>query len=468
MRLFALLLALAAAACASRPTPRPEPVVPGALRIAEVAVPESARAFFLTVYPTPRRMEYGGTLLPLAGAVFVDDASPDFDARLRAAGLDLGWKDLRREGYLVAVTAEAGHAVVVKAARDDAGRRWADEALAQVTYESGKGRFVRVCRILDEPVFALRGNKRPQAWETKYRANFAWGAKDDPDFRGRTMTAVYAPAMPFDASGAAVARALDYFRPWQDRGVRLFAVKFDDVGFAVTPESELRHGPFPAAFTAWMHLVRQGLRRRDADARLYLLPQTYWWDDPRMVPFAEAIRRAGGLDEDVGLVFTGPEIVSQEIEGAGLAWARRVFGLTETKALVYDNLGREGDWGPLVGREASLARSAEGVFGERGTPVTRLTRLDWLWNPDDYDPEKSWRRAVFELAGPADFERFEAVCRAFREGAGKDELAPMVDAFAASASSWKGPVPRRDLVALLRADCARAPRAATASREPAN
>src|SRR6185503_7531089 len=97
--------------------------VPGSLMLGDVPGPAASREFLLTIYPTPRRFEYGDALLPLEGAVFVDDASPDFEVRLRAAGLDLGWKDMRREGYVLAVSAQQGRVVVLKAARDDPGRR---------------------------------------------------------------------------------------------------------------------------------------------------------------------------------------------------------------------------------------------------------------------------------------------------------------------------------------------------------
>ena len=456
-RIAAVCAALLATACASSP-PRSaaEQWVPGAMRVTALDVPEEVRDLVLTIYPTPQRVEYGDALLPLEDAVYVDEKSEDFDARLRAAGLDLGWKDLRREGYLIDVSAEDGHAVVLKAARDDAGRRWADQALAQITNESRQGGFVRACRVLDMPVFALRGSKHPQAWETRYRANFAWGAEDDAGTLDRAMTAVYAPGVPLDASGEGVARALEYFRPWQDRGVERFAIKFDDEGFALTTESEFRLGSFQSALVLYMRLVRQGLRRHDADAKLYLLPQTYWWNDPRFSAFAAAVRNAGGLAEDVGLVVTGPEVISKEIDAGGLAAARRAFGLTETKALVYDNLGRERDWGPLTGRETALARYADGVFGERGTPVNRLTRLDWLWNPAGYDPERSWRRAVLELAGPADYARFAAACGSFRRGDARGQVSRLVEEFASQGhGAWRGPVARDQLVQLLRGDCSR-------------
>ena len=460
LRLAALpLLALAAAACASSSAEpasfAPAAAVAGAMRVDAIAAPDEARALLFTIYPTPRVVEYGTSLLPLAGALQVDDASPDFDERLRAAGLESGWKELPREGYVLCVAAENGRAVVLKAAHDDAGKRWAEQALAQVSLESGSRRFVRECRVLDAPVFRLRGSKRPQAWETRYRANFAWGARDDADTRGRTMAAVYAPGIPLDASGAGVARALEFFRPWQERGVRLCAVKFDDESFAVTADSELRYGRFAPALVGYLKLLRQGLRRRDPDAHLYLLPQTYWWNDDRLEPFASAIRTAGGLDEDVGLVFTGPEVISREIDAEGLATARRAFGATETRALLYDNLGREGDWGPLTGRDPRLAQICDGVFGERGTPVHRLTRLDWLWNPSGYDPERSWRRAMLELAGPQGYTRLAAVCAAFRRGASQADVGPLVDALATASGPWKGSLPREDLVALLRGDVER-------------
>src|SRR6185295_9786203 len=175
-RRLALLLAatLAVSACASRVAAFPgETSVAGSMRLADVGVPEAARPFFLTIYPTPRAFEYGAVLLPLAGARVVDDADPKFNELLREQGLDQGWSELTREGYVLAVTAEFGRVLVLKAARDDAGRRWADQAFAQLTHETADGKFARECRVVDAPVFALRGNKRPLAWETKYRANFA-------------------------------------------------------------------------------------------------------------------------------------------------------------------------------------------------------------------------------------------------------------------------------------------------------
>src|SRR5262245_40565970 len=114
LRLASLAATLVLAACASRVAAFPERSdVPGAMRLADVDVSPAARPLLLTIYPTPRRAEYGESLLPTAGAVFVDDTSPGFAELLRAEGLDLGWKDLPREGYVLAVAGVGGRAVVL-------------------------------------------------------------------------------------------------------------------------------------------------------------------------------------------------------------------------------------------------------------------------------------------------------------------------------------------------------------------
>ena len=58
-----------------------------------------------------------------------------------------------------------------------------------------------------------------------------------------------------------------------DRALRITA----SIGLACTAEDEA--GPHSA----------EALLAR-ADARLYLLPQTYWWTDPRFAAFASSLR----------------------------------------------------------------------------------------------------------------------------------------------------------------------------------
>ena len=427
------------------------------MAIPRATVPAELSNYVLTVYPTPRQVAYGEYLLPLAGHSRVDVSSPDFLEVLEDLELLETWQSLPDEGYVLQVGWHDDRTWIVLAGADEAGSRWAEQALAQLTTTSAGGvAAVRDCQIIDAPGFPLRGSKRPEAWEEAYRANFAWGARETDDYARRELVPFFAPGSPLDATAEGVHKALESFRPWMAAGVRRFAIKFDDLGFALTPRSQLAFGEYPRAVVVYLGVVREALRSVDPDVRLYYLPQTYWWEDPRFSAFAAAIRGSGGLAADVGLVLTGPQVISESISAAGLDAACGAFGTSVSKALIYDNLGREGDWGPLTGRDAALPEVADAVFGERGTPVNRLTRLDWSWNPSGYDPERSWLRALLELAGSHGFAAFRDVCDAFRRGAGRASIAAAIDAFERRGlGDHVGPLEHAELIRLLRADLKR-------------
>ncbi len=449
------LVAVLAAACASVPVARP-PFAPLPAVMADAARDPELAPLLLTVYPEPLSAQYGRELLPLDGARRVGVGDPEFLALLERRELLAPWRGLGPGGYVLEVARDGDATLVVVAAADEAGERHAASALRQLTSRTPGGERVRAAHIVDGPAFALRGSKRPQPWELAYGANFAWGARDDANHAGRELVATFAPGGTLDVSEEGLRRALDAFGPWQQRGVRRFALCFDDVGFGTTQDTRFSFGGYPRAFVVYVGVLADALRSVDPTCTVYVLPQTYWWDDPRLPSFARALRAAGGLDRGLSLVFTGPEIVSDRIDAAGLAQARATFGASERPALVYDNLGREGDWGPLTGRDPALVQVCDGVFGERGTPVHRLTRLDWSWNPEAYDAERSWRRALLELAGPRAFEELRAACAAFRAGAPRDVVAQAVDAFERAADpEWDGPLPRAELVRLLRDDLRR-------------
>jgi hypothetical protein len=416
-------------------------------------VPPAVDDLALTVYPRPQEARYGDELLPLAAARYVT-GTEDFALQ------SVSWTAARLApgGYtLHARAGEEGTEIVAGTGSAD-GRLLLERALRQLTVTIDGRQYLRACSIAAEPAFPLRGSKRPRAWEREYGANFAWGASDAA--ADREQVVYVAPEHPLDASAAGVERVLEPLVEAAARGVRRFAVKFDDVGFTMTSETRLAFGTYPRAVCALLSGVRERLRAASPRAVLYYLPQTYWWADERLWPFAQDLQRAGGLASDWGLVMTGPEIISESIDVAGLNAARAAFGLTSTRSLIYDNLGRETDWGPLTGRDPALLDVAAGVFGERGTAVNRLTRLDWHANPQGYDAGWSYRRAVFELAGARYYESLLAVCDAFRAAraadsasAEVDDVARRIDALArATAEGLPGPVSREELIAELRAD----------------
>ncbi len=305
------------------------------------------------------------------------------------------------EAFEVTILHENDGLEIVLAGADSTGLLWAAETLRQLVCVKDGIRYVRLGAIRDEPGFALRGNKRPRAFESRYRANLSWENDLRPPRPERETVPVISPGGVLDATPGGLTPVGEFFDRGLAKGARRFAIEFDDVGYDLTPETRDLYGTYPFALAAFLRESRAMLRARDADAVLYWLPQTYRTSSAKLEPLARSLGLAGGLPDDLGLVLTGPEIISETIRATDIARARSAFGLTARKAVIYDNLGREGDHGPLLGRGPDLLAEVDGIFGERGEVLNRITRLDYSWNPVAYDPGRSHLLACREVVGPA-------------------------------------------------------------------
>ncbi len=395
--------ALLLASCRSTPLTLP---------LAEV-VPPGTENFALDPIPTPWDADLSDRVAPL-GRVWVSDefdaeswpvllrifprhdlwaAFPgDADTILRPAPLPGG----PEEAFELTVRRREQQVEIILRSAGSIGQRWAAETLGQLICRGWNepARFVRLGTIRDRPGFPLRGNKRPLPFEQRYRANLSWENPGHEHF-----VPVLSPGGVLDVTEAGLRRAREFLLAGHRQGARRFAIEFDDVGFDLTEETRDLYGSYFFALTAYLRACREMLRQIDPDAVLYWLPQTYWTNAKEFGEFANQVGLAGGVPADLGLVLTGPEVISGEIPAADIARARRRLGLTETKAIIYDNLGREGDFGPLRGRGADLLAEVDGVFGERGEVLHRITRLDYSWNPEAYDPERSLLLACREVVG---------------------------------------------------------------------
>jgi hypothetical protein len=316
--------------------------------------------------------------------------------------------------------------LVVLAGNSPTGDFWAAQSLRQMVVAKRDqdrklvGVFIREGTVLDWPSFEFRGNKRPKPWEYRYKANFAWffspelkkGAFAD-HFRvhggwihhvdclnasdqhidllvnGGTFTD--AKGKPQTMAGAKGA---------YEQGCRLFTLKYDDTGRAMTEETKAKfNDDYFAAQSHFLREMHKRIKALDPANRVYFLPQPYWLNAYDFEEYVGKLRAAGGVPEDMGLTFCGVEVSSQRITERSVEDTMEAFGLTKTKALIYDNLGRGGDLFAIYGRDPNLYKHLSGIFPERGTPVTRITVHDYLWNPEAYDPQRSLKLACRELAG---------------------------------------------------------------------
>ena len=342
-------------------------------------------------------------------------------AELRRAVRDRG-----PEAYVLLAAAGGleGRNVVVLAGNAPAGDFRAFATLRQMVFTKGGRAYVRQGRVADWPTFAFRGNKRPRAWEWRYKANYGWffeppKAAGTGGFRrehyrthgawirhGDPLTATDGEmdrlVAGYDAPGKKpghtrhVAGAREYYRA----GCREFVLKFDDSGSAMSEQTAAHFGA--DGFFRALHQYLTGMHRRlkalDPNNRVFFMPRPYYANSFEIGEYARSLLAYGPLPAEMGLSVCGPEVISRTIPTGCLREFREMFGL-KAKAQIYDNRGRGGDYFACTGRDPDLWKEVDCLFPERGTPVTRITVYDYLWNPAGYDPNRAFHLAVRELAG---------------------------------------------------------------------
>jgi hypothetical protein len=183
-------------------------------------------------------------------------------------------------------------------------------------------------------------------------------------------------------------------------GVSCFALFLDDVPPELqSPQDRERFPTLAQAHAFLINRLDAHLKSQSKDNRLVVTPTTYTneWGS------RDYIRDLGSAaNEDVGLVWTGPEVASPAITAAQ---AREWGELLRREPLVWDNFpvndGRP--WrvhlGPLRGRDADLPEAIRGLVSNpmnqpRASMLPIETIADYLWNPVAYDPDRSLKKAV--------------------------------------------------------------------------
>jgi hypothetical protein len=212
-----------------------------------------------------------------------------------------------------------------------------------------------------------------------------------------------------------VARVRAFYKLLERRaGVRDFVLSFDDQPRELSQASDLAYYGKEAAL-AHLDLARQVLKGQGRKGTVWLCAAVYcdWHlDDDEYEPYASTfLEELPHLPKKIGIVWTGPDVVSESITKADV---ERVRGRLGGRAiLLYDNYPVNEDprhealaliLGPLRKRGADLA---EVVAGYLACPMAQLgaSRLplisvgDYLRDPSGYDPDASSKRAQHRLAG---------------------------------------------------------------------
>jgi len=154
--------------------------------------------------------------------------------------------------------------------------------------------------------------------------------------------------------------------------------------------------PRQAALASW-------LRGELGDTALSLCPTEYVGTRPS--PYLSEL--SAGLPGDVDLMWTGPTVCSPTITADDArSWAKAT---NDRRVLVWDNypvndalMTNSLHLGPYRGRDADLVDIVGGVLCNpmpqaRASQIALATAMDFLREPDGYDIDASWDRALDDL-----------------------------------------------------------------------
>lgn len=195
-------------------------------------------------------------------------------------------------------------------------------------------------------------------------------------------------------------------------GITRFGLLFDDIPEQLQHEGDKAAFPdIPSAHADVANRLFRSLKEMDSSIQLAVCPTQYHGngDESYITAFGRL------LDPRIDMFWTGPEICSRQLTLADASFlARRI----DRPVLYWDNypvndcqMIRELHIGPYRGRDPHLYRSTLGVVANgmehpESSKIGMLTIADYLWNPEDYDPEISWERALRTVIGPKQWKDF--------------------------------------------------------------
>jgi hyaluronoglucosaminidase len=197
-------------------------------------------------------------------------------------------------------------------------------------------------------------------------------------------------------SAADRAALLAKLAPLLDAGVPWFLLLLDDIPM------QAGLAPRQAELATWLFDELRSARR---DAALTLCPTEYVGTHPS--PYLAELGR--GLPVDVDVMWTGPTVCSPTLRAADArGWTDALGG---HRTIVWDNtpvndatMTHELHLGPYEGRDADLVEVVAGVLCNpmtqpRASLLQLATAMDFLNDPDGYEPAAAWSRACVDLAG---------------------------------------------------------------------
>ncbi|MBN8248352.1 MAG: beta-N-acetylglucosaminidase domain-containing protein [Verrucomicrobia bacterium] len=189
-------------------------------------------------------------------------------------------------------------------------------------------------------------------------------------------------------------------------GCRHFCLLFDDIPDRMAPGDRERWGSFASAQCAVTNELFLWMRGQDPGARFLFCPTPYCGRmASRHLGGADYLATVGReLDPEIGVFWTGPEIISREIT---VAHVEELTGILRRPPVIWDNLqandydGHRFFAGPFSGRPPELRSGVGGVLLNPNTEfplnfVPLRTLALWLANDGAWRPRDAYLQALTE------------------------------------------------------------------------
>ncbi len=394
-------------------------------------------------------------------------------------------KMTKKEGYVVASkhgTKNKKHIVI--SGDDEAGTFYGTQTFKQIIIERKGTDWIPEVEIKDWPTMPIRGAIEGfygTPWSHEDRLNqlkfygehkmnsYIYAPKDDPYHREKwkepyptekiaeitelvnaakenhvDFTFAISPGNSVTFSSDTDLQALiDKAEAMWNVGVRSFAIFLDDIDPSLrSSEDKAMFGKDknpPAAAQAYLlnRFNDQFIKKHKGAERLITVPTDY--SQAGTTPYRE--RFADLVQSDIIVQWTGIGVVAPTITNED---AEKTHGIFKHDLLIWDNYPVN-DYDrnrlflhPIVGRDANLTK--HGVMGLTANPMNEAeaskiplyTIADYAWNPEAYNPKKSWEQSLKEFGGYA----WEAL-KTFAENSYSSQLnegesptlAPLIDQF---------------------------------------
>ncbi|MDX1991174.1 MAG: protein O-GlcNAcase [bacterium] len=194
------------------------------------------------------------------------------------------------------------------------------------------------------------------------------------------------------------------FRAFYDIGVRDFSLLLDDIdnGFQHN-EDRQRYKTYAEAHVDLCHRTYDWLMQLDPTVTFSMCPTDYHGSSP----FTGYLHQLGAeLRPEIDIYYTGIDICSPMITTSDAALFAEV---AHRRPVLWDNypvndLSRSDTLqiGPVQGRDADLYKATRGILVNpmiqiEASKIPLSTYADYLNNPETYQPEEAWQRALEQV-----------------------------------------------------------------------